>query len=151
MRSDRPKPWHALVLFTAVAVLAVALTACGSSSSGTATSTGSSSPEPAATEEPAEGGSAEAASETEEESEGSESELEGIMRVQIFGKFGGNRHEFDVTGGTCKIVKINTTPAEVKAGGKAILDHERNASVLAKPAGGATMKECESALESAIG
>lgn len=77
------------------------------------------------------------------------------MRIQIYGKFGGSRNKFDVAGGTCKIVKINTTPAAVKAGGEAILDHERNASVLVAPVKGngekPTAKECQEAVEIAIG
>jgi hypothetical protein len=70
-------------------------------------------------------------------------ELAGIIRIQIFGKFGGTKNEFDVARGTCKILKINTSAVTVKAGGEAILDHEKNASVLVAPAQGkATAAEC---------
>ncbi len=85
-----------------------------------------------------------------------EAELEGIMRLKIYGKFGGTSNEFDIPGGgSCGIVKINTSPAEVKSGGAAVLDHEGNASVLVKAKGGdggaATTKECREAVEYAIG
>lgn len=77
------------------------------------------------------------------------------MRVKIYGKFGGSRDEFDIAGGSCKIVKINTTPAEVSAGGAAVLDHEGSASVLVKAKSGSggtpTTEECREAVEYAIG
>ncbi len=145
-----------LALVFAAVALAVAVSACGGSSSGSSTSEGS-APEHAeaatavSTEEEAE----EPEAEESEEAETPGSELENIMRIQIYGKFGGSRNEFDVAGGTCKIVKINTTPAAVKAGGEAILDHERNASVLVAPVNGkgskATAKECRQAVAVAIG
>jgi ABC-type glycerol-3-phosphate transport system substrate-binding protein len=142
MRSVDPKLLRLLALALAVIAAALAIAACGSSS-------GSSGSTSAA---PAEGSPAS----TEEASESPEEELEGIMLIQIFGKFGGNSHEFQIPdGGTCSILKINTTPAAVKAGGEAVVDHEGTASVLVKPkAGGglkATTTECREALEEAIG
>ena len=82
-------------------------------------------------------------------------ELESIIEKQIFGRWGGNSHEFKVAGGVCKIDKINTSEAEIKAGGEAILNEEHNASVLVTPAksnaGSAVAKECEEAITIAIG
>lgn len=135
----------------AVVALAAVLTACGSSS-GSSSSEGTSAEPTASTGEEVEGSEEEQFS-TEEVAEG-ESELEHIMRIQIYGKFGGTANEFPLLeGGSCKIVKINTTPAEIKAGGaSAILDHEKTASVVVVPAKGkATAAHCREAVESAIG
>jgi ABC-type glycerol-3-phosphate transport system substrate-binding protein len=145
MTSSDLKIWRrAALLLAAIAVMA-AVAGCGSSSGSSSASTA-----PAETE-------AETAAATEAEpEEGSPAELEEIMLIQIFGKFGGNKHEYEIPdGGSCSIVKINTTPAAVKAGGEAVMDHEGNASVQVKPKGGggrkATMTECREALEEAIG
>jgi hypothetical protein len=136
MSSFRPTLWRRLALLLAVAALAVAVAACGSSSGGSSASTAST------------GGGAEP---TE-----AEAELAGIMRLQIYGKFGGTKNEFHVLeGGACRIVKINTNPADVKADGEAVLDHEKNASVVVEPkdegSKSATEAECRKAVESAIG
>ena len=136
--------WRLLASVVGVVALAAALGACGSSSGSTST-----------TERTARATSTSVGEEVEEsgeEAESPESELEGIMRIQIFGKFGGDRNQFDLlSGGHCKIVKINTTPASIKADGGAILDHEKNASVQVAPLKGATAAECRKAVESAIG
>ncbi len=138
--------WRLPAVVVAVFALAVALSACGSSSGSTSTA------------ERAEATTTTTTSVEEEveepggEEESAESELEGIMRIQIYGKFGGTGNQFDLlSGGHCKIVKINTTPASVKADGEAILDHEKNASVEVAPLKGATAAECREAVESAIG
>jgi hypothetical protein len=136
--------WRRFALVLTVVALAVAVAACGSSSGGSSASTGS-------TQESSTPTSAEV-----EPEESAAEELEGIMLIQIFGKFGGNSHEFEIPdGGNCSIVKINTTPAAVKAGGDAVVDHEGTASVQVKPKSGggvkATMTECREALEEAIG
>jgi TRAP-type C4-dicarboxylate transport system substrate-binding protein len=136
--------WRLPALVVVVVALAAALSACGSSSAGTSTTE---TAERATTTSVPEGSGAPA-----EAGESAESELEGIIRIQIFGKFGGTRNQFDLlSGGHCKIVKINTTPASVKADPHAILDHEKNASVQVAPLKGATEAECREALESAIG
>lgn len=133
--------WRLPALVVAVIALA-ALSACGSSSGGTTTEREEGTTGTSAAEEVEEPGQEESA----------ESELEGIMRIQIYGKFGGTRNQFDLlSGGHCKIVKINTTPASVKADSEAILDHEKNASVEVAPLKGATAAECREAVESAIG
>jgi hypothetical protein len=144
MSRAHPMLWRLLAMVLAMVALAAVLSACGSSSGSTSTT------------ERAEGATttsaAEEVEEPEEEGESAESELEGIMRIQIYGKFGGTRNQFDLlSGGTCKIVKINTTPASVKADGGAILDHEKNASVEVAPLKGATAANCRKAVESAIG
>jgi hypothetical protein len=141
-----PRTWRRLALVLAVAAMATAIAACGSSSGGSSSSTTSGAGESKPASSETEGG----------ETESAASELEGIMLIQIFGKFGGNEHEFDIPdGGPCQIVKINTTPAAVKAGGDAVVDHEGTASVLVKPKAGkgkkATETECREALEEAIG
>jgi hypothetical protein len=133
-RLNRPSPAGTrkrdfLVLFLAIAALAVALSACGSSSGG-------STPEHA-------------------EESGGASELESIIRVQIYGRWGGTHTEFEVAGGSCKIDKINTSKAAVKAGGEAVLNNEHDASVLVTPikrnGEGPTAAECQSAVAVAIG
>jgi TRAP-type C4-dicarboxylate transport system substrate-binding protein len=135
--------WRLLALVVAMVALAAALSACGSSSGSTSTERAEGATTTSAAEE---------VEEPEEEGESAESELEGIMRIQIYGKFGGTRNQFDLlSGGTCKIVKINTTPASVKADAGAILDHEKNASVEVAPLKGATAANCRKAVESAIG
>jgi hypothetical protein len=154
MRKLQSFSWRYLVLIVAAVVLTAAVAACGSSSGGSS-SEGASTEATASVKEGVEGSAHEQLESEEEEleEESSESEVEHIMRIQIYGKFGGTKNEFDlVEGGTCKIVKINTTPAEIKADGQAILDHEGTASVQTAPAkGGATMKRCRAAIESAIG
>ena len=125
--------------------------ACGSSPSGGSASA------PAEPETQAPTAEAEASSDEAEEAEetGGSAEIASIMRREIYGRWGGTATEFDVAGGTCKIVKINTTEAEIKSGGEAILDHEHDASVLVAPlkgnGGGATAKECQEAVAIAIG
>jgi hypothetical protein len=140
MSGAHPIFWRLMASVVAVVALAAVLSACGSSSGGTSTER----TEGATTSSVGEAGG--------EEGESAESELEGIMRIEIYGKFGGSRNRFDLlSGGHCKIVKINPTPASVKANGEAILDHEKNASVQLAPLKGATAAECREALESAIG
>jgi hypothetical protein len=153
MSRTHPIFWRLLVSGVAVFALAAALSACGSSSGSTSTTERAEGVTTSSAGEEVEGSGEEVEESGEEgESAESESELEGIMRLQIFGKFGGNRNQFDLlSGGHCKIIKINTTPASVKADGKAILDHEKNASVQVAPLKGATAAECREALESAIG
>ena len=138
-------PWRLLALIVVVVALAAALSACGSSSAGTSTTNPPErSTEPATTTSVPE--------ESEEEGESGESELEGIIRIQIYGKFGGTHNQFDLlSGGHCKIVKINTTPASLKADPQAILNQEKNASVQVAPLKGATAAGCQKAVESAIG
>jgi hypothetical protein len=153
MRSRLNRPWPRrtrkrdfLILFVAVAVLAIALSACGSSSGGSSTSesTEAKTTKPV-TSEPAES--------TEES--GGAAELESIIRVQIFGRWGGTHTEFEVAGGACKIDKINTSKVAIKAGGEAVLNNEHNASVLVTPikrnGEGPTAAECQSAVAVAIG
>jgi ABC-type glycerol-3-phosphate transport system substrate-binding protein len=144
MTSTDPKLWRRAALLLAAIAAVVAVAGCGSSSGGSSASTASTTTE-----------SAPAAVEAEPE-EGSPAELEEIMLIQIYGKFGGNKHEYEIPdGGTCSITQINVTPAEIKAGGDAVMDHEGSASVQVKPKGGpgpkATMTECREALEEAIG
>ncbi len=141
-----PKRYLAFVI--SVAVLAVALSACGSSSGGSAS---------APAERDAKAVSSESADSTEEAgtAAGPDSELESIIKREIYCRWGGTPTEFDVAGGACKIDKINTSEAAIKGGGEAILDHEHNASVLVTPlkdnGGGATAKECQEAVAIAIG
>jgi hypothetical protein len=75
--------------------------------------------------------------------------------VQIYGRWGGTHTEFEVAGGACKIDKINTSKAAIKAGGEAVLNNEHNASVLVAPikrnGEGPTAAECQSAVAVAIG
>jgi hypothetical protein len=145
---------RSLAILLALVVVAFALSACGSSSSSS-----SSSPSPAG--ETAGGSSTEAgeggvAAELEGGGEGSEgaSEVEvetrEIVLRNIFGRFGGNAKEYDIEAGTCKIDKINVNPAAIKADPKAILDHEKTASVSVSPLKGPTQEQCEKALELAI-
>src|ERR1700679_869434 len=133
-----------LALILAAAVLAAALSACGSSSGGST----SAHAEATQSEVPSE-------SEATAEESGGASELESIMRLQIYGRYGGTPTEFDVAGGACRIVKINTTKAAIKAGGEAVLDHEHNASVLVTPikhpGETPTAAECHEAVAIAIG
>lgn len=134
-----------LILVIAVAALAVALSACGSSSGGSSTSESTEAKTTKAV-----------ASEPEASAEESGAEeLESIIRVQIFGRWGGTPTEFEVAGGSCKIDKINTSKAAIKAGGEAVLNNEHNASVLVTPikrdGEGPTAAECQSAVAVAIG
>jgi hypothetical protein len=139
--------WRLPALVVVVVALAAALSACGSSSAGTSTTN-----PPERSTEPATTTSVPEESEEEGESESGESELEGIIRIQIYGKFGGTHNQFDLlSGGHCKIVKINTTPASLKADPQAILNQEKNASVQVAPLKGATATACRKAVESAIG
>jgi hypothetical protein len=137
-----------LIAFVAVAVLAVALSACGSSSGGSSTSehAEAKTTKPVASEPEAEAGT---------EESGGAGELESIVRVQIYGRWGGTHTEFEVAGGSCKIDKINTSEAAIKAGGEAVLNNEHNASVLVTPVKrngeGPTAAECKSAVAVAIG
>jgi hypothetical protein len=153
MRSRLNRPWPAgtrkrdfLIPFVAIAVLAVALSACGSSSGGSSTSESTE----AKTTKPVASEPAESTEET-----GGAAELESIIRVQIYGHWGGTHTEFEVAGGACKIDKINTSKAAIKAGGEAVLNHEHNASVLVTPLkrGGKspTAAECQAAVAVAIG
>jgi hypothetical protein len=156
MRSRLNRPWPPrtrkrdfLILIVAVAVLAVALSACGSSSGGSSTSESSEHAEVKTTKPVA----SEPESSTEES--GAAAELESIIRVQIYGRWGGTHTEFEVAGGACKIDKINTSKAAIKAGGEAVLNNEHNASVLVAPikrnGEGPTAAECQSAVAVAIG
>jgi hypothetical protein len=134
--------WRLLALATVAGALAAALSACGSSS-GSISTTGRAERTPTTS-----------VGEVEESGEGEsvEAELEEIMLVKIHGKLGGNGSQFELSSGArCQIVKINTTPASVKADGKAILDPEKNASVEVAPLKGATAAECRKAAEFAIG
>jgi hypothetical protein len=136
--------WRLVALVVAVGALAAALSACGSSSGSTSTTERA---EEATT-------TTSVGSEVGESGEGESpgAELEEIMLIKIHGKFGGNGSQFELSSGArCKIVKINTTPASVKADGKAILDHEKSASVEVAPLKGATAAECRKAAEFAIG
>src|ERR1700744_739512 len=106
MSRAHPMLWRLPAFVLAVVALTAALGACGSSSAGTPTTEhverAPTTPVGEEVESP------------EEEGESAESELEGIMRIQIYGKFGGTGNRFDLlSGGQCKIVKINTTPASV--------------------------------------
>jgi hypothetical protein len=150
-----------LAFAIAVAVLAAALSACGSSSGG---SSSTSEHAEATTKAPAiepEGGAKVSASEpeggTEESSAstGPNPEIKSIIEREIFGRWGGTATEFKVAGGACKIEKINTSEAAIKAGGEAILNSEHNASVLVAPlkgnGGASTATECQEAIAIAIG
>lgn len=144
MSRAHPILWRLLALVVVAGALAAALSACGSSSGSTST-TGR---EEAITTPPTSGG------ELEESGEGEsvEAELAEIMLVKIHGKLGGNGNQFELSSGArCRIVKINTTPAAVKADSKAILDPEKNASVEVAPLKGATAAGCRKAAEFAIG
>jgi hypothetical protein len=133
-----------------VAVLAVALSACGSSSGGSSTSQHAGAK---TTKTPKPASEPEAEASTEES--GGAAELESIIRVQIYGRWGGTHTEFEVAGGSCKIDKINTSKAALKAGGEAVLNNEHDASVLVTPikrdGEGPTAAECQSAVAVAIG
>jgi hypothetical protein len=148
-RQPRTRKRDFLLLVAAVAVLAIGLSACGSSSGGSSTSEPSGHAEAKTTKV--------AASEPEASTEesGGAAELESIIRVQIYGRWGGTHTEFEVAGGSCKIDKINTSKAAVKAGGEAVLNSEHNASVLVTPikrnGEGPTAAECQSAVAVAIG
>jgi hypothetical protein len=150
-RLNRPGPPRTrkrdlLILIVAVVLLAIALSACGSSSGGssTAESTEAKTTKAVASEP-----------EASTEESGGAAELESIIRVQIFGRWGGTHTEFEVAGGSCKIDKINTSEAAIKAGGEAVLNNEHNASVLVTPikrnGEGPTAAECQSAVAVAIG
>jgi hypothetical protein len=148
-----------LALVVAVAAMALALSACGSSSGGSSSSTSH-----IVTSAALNGGTMPSNGPGEEAEEGGE---EGVMskkpnlvlkselEKEIFGRWGGNSHEFKVAGGVCNIDKINTDEAEIKAGGEAILDEEHNGSVLVTPADPnadpTVTKECEEAIAIAIG
>jgi hypothetical protein len=134
--------WRLLASAFVVGALAATLSACGATS-------GSSS-----TTEHAESAPTTSVGEVEESGEGEslEAELAEIMLVKIHGKLGGSGSQFELSSGArCKVVKINTTPATVKADGKAILSPEKNASVEVAPLKGATAAECRKAAEFAIG
>jgi hypothetical protein len=150
-----------LAVAVAVAVLAAALSACGSSSGGSSSAASTSN---ITTSAAIAGGTMPGGEATGEGEEGAEEsvtskapnpELESIIEKELYGRWGGNAHEFKVGGGVCKIDKINTSEAEIKAGGEAILDEEHNASVLVTPAdanaGPTVTKECEEAVAIAIG
>jgi hypothetical protein len=155
MRSRLNRPWPPrtrkrdyLILFLAVAVLAVAVSACGSSSGGSTSEHAevktTKPPKPVASKP-----------EASSEETGGSAELKSIIRLQIYGRWGGTPTEFGVAGGSCKIDKINTSKAALKAGGEAVLNHEGNASVLVTPIkrGGKspTAAECRAAVAVAIG
>jgi hypothetical protein len=149
-RPNRPWPPRTrqrdfLILVVAVAALAIALGACGSSSGGSTSEHAEAKTTKAVVTEP----------ETSSEESGGAAELESIIRVQIYGRWGGTHTEFEVAGGACKIDKINTSKAAVKAGGEAVLNNEHNASVLVTPikrsGEGPTAAECQSAVAVAIG
>jgi hypothetical protein len=124
------------------------LSACGSSSGGSSTSehAEAKTTTPVASEPEPEPGT---------EESGGAGELESIIRVQIYGRWGGTHTEFEVAGGSCKIDKITTSEAAIKAGGEAVLNNEHNASVLVTPVKrngeGPTAAECKSAVAVAIG
>jgi hypothetical protein len=152
MRSRLNRPWPPrtrkrdfLILFVTMAVLAVAVTACGSSSAGSTSEHAEVKTTKAVASEP----------EASTEESGAAAELESIIRVQIYGRWGGTHTEFEVAGGPCKIDKINTSKAALKAGGEAVLNNEHNASVLVTPlkrdGEGPTAAECQSAVAVAIG
>ncbi|HJZ36814.1 MAG TPA: hypothetical protein VJ204_11150 [Solirubrobacterales bacterium] len=153
MRSRLNRPWAPrtpkrdfLIPFVALIVLAVALSACGSSSGGLSTT------EHAAVKT---GKPVVSEPEASTEESGGAAELESIIRVQIYGRWGGTHTEFEVAGGSCRIDKINTSKAAIKAGGEAVLNNEHNASVLVTPikrnGEGPTAAECRSAVAVAIG
>jgi hypothetical protein len=152
MRSRLNRPWPArtrkrdfLILIVAVAALAIALSACGSSSGGSTSEHAEVKTTKAVASEP----------EASAEESGGAAELESIIRVQIYGRWGGTHTEFEVAGGSCKIDKINTSKATIKAGGEAVQNKEHNASVLVTPikrnGEGPTAAECQSAVAVAIG
>jgi hypothetical protein len=155
MRSRLNRPWPPrsrkrdfLILFVTVAVLGVALSACGSSSGGSTSEHAevktTKTTKPVASEP-----------ESSTEESGGAAELKSIIRLQIYGRWGGTPTEFEVAGGSCKIDKINTSKAALKAGGEAVLNHEHNASVLVTPlkrgGNGPTAAECQAAVAIAIG
>jgi hypothetical protein len=150
-----------LPLLVVIAALAVALSACGSSSGGSSSAASTSH---VVTSAALNGGTMPSNGPGEEAEEGGEEPvmsktpdpvLKSELEKEIFGRWGGNSHEFQVAGGVCKIDKINTSEAEIKAGGEAILDEEHNGSVLVTPAEGnagpTVVKECEEAIAIAIG
>jgi hypothetical protein len=152
MRSRLNRPWPPgarkrgfLILFVAVAALAIALSACGSSSGGSTSEHAEVKTTKAVASEP----------EASTEESGGAAELESIIRVQIYGRWGGTHTAFEVAGGFCKIDKINTSRAAIKAGGEAVMNNEHNASVLVTPVKrngeGPTTAECQSAVAVAIG
>jgi hypothetical protein len=152
MRSRLNRPWPPgarkrdfLILFVAVAALAIALSACGSSSGGSTSEHAEVKTTKAVASEP----------EASTEESGEAGELESIISVQIYGRWGGTHTEFEVAGGSCKIDKINTSKAAIKAGGEAVMNNEHNASVLVTPVKrngeGPTAAECQSAVAVAIG
>jgi len=143
----RTRKRDVLILLIAVAALAAALSACGSSGGSSTSEHAEVKTTKAVASEP------EAEAGTEES--GGAAELESIIRVQIYGRWGGTHTEFEVAGGSCKIDKINTSKAAIKAGGEAVLNSEHNASVLVTPikrkGEGPTAAECRSAVAVAIG
>jgi hypothetical protein len=158
---DAPDRNRLLVLLVAVAVLALALSACGSSSGGSSSATSTSH---IVTSAALNGGTMPSNGPSEEAEEGGEEpvmskkpdlQLKSEIEKELYGRWGGNSHEFDVAGGVCKIDKINIDEAEIKAGGEAILDEEHNASVLVTPADPnadpTVTTECEEAVAIAIG
>jgi hypothetical protein len=150
-----------LASIVAVALLAAALSACGSSSGGSSTTSGSPStagrPEGGAkvsSGEPEGGAQPEpGAEESPRSSTGPNPELVGIIKLKIFGRYGSSSR-FEVAGGTCKVDKINTSAAALKAGGEAVPNAEHNASVLVTPVKGKgktpTAKECQEGVAAAI-
>jgi hypothetical protein len=144
--------WRLLASAFVVGALAATLSACGSSSGSTSTTERASAG--TTTTEHAESTPTTSVGGVEEsgEADSLEAELAEIMLVKIHGKLGGSGSQFELeSGGRCKIVKINTTPASVKADGEAILSPEKNASVEVAPLKGATAAECRKAAEFAIG
>jgi hypothetical protein len=149
-RPNRPWPPRTrkrdfLISIVAVILLAVALSACGSPSAGsTSEHAGVKTTKPVAS-----------GSEANTEGSGESAELKSIIKLQIYGRWGGTPTEFEVAGGYCKIDKINTSKAELKAGGEAVLNHQHNASVLVAPlkrgGKGPTAAECQAAVAVAIG
>jgi hypothetical protein len=166
-RPERSALARYLTSIVAVAVLAAALSACGSSSGSSSTTSASPStarpPEGGAkvkSGEPEGGAQSEGGAEAEGGTEGSpgsptapNSELVGIIKLKIFGRYGSSSR-FEVAGGVCKVDKINTSAAALKAGGEAVPNAEHNASVLVTPVKGKgkapTAKECREGIAAAI-
>jgi hypothetical protein len=100
MRSRLNRPWPPrtrkrdfLILIVAVAALAIALSACGSSSGGSTSEHAEVKTTKAVASEP----------EASTEESGGAAELKSIIRLQIYGRWGGTPTEFEVAGGSCKI------------------------------------------------
>jgi hypothetical protein len=144
-----------LIATVAVAVLAVALSACGSSSGGSSTSEHAEAKTTKTTAVPKTPKPVTSEPEAGSEESGGAAELKSIIRLQIYGRWGGTPTEFEFAGGSCKIDKINTSKAALKAGGEAVPNHEHNASVLVTPlkrkGKGPTAAECRAAVAEAIG